>query len=425
MSNQSGKIAKPVEVFDPQKVLGALTVRDVGNLCLNGNINKWSKHKPVLRPNRISPLTDEEFKGTGVNGEYYGLRCTLAEFTLSPELHDVDYEYICPKGGINSPFRITDFDGYDQYAEPDPIGEIHYDPVYWKDEITSGRTLPVKIYHYEWKNTTGVNLKDIIGNLNGFGDVDQNIYGCYPLIMIDGDVRCLQNTDKPVIGIGHQGEYQCTTFGTKNSDGKTAYWNNWVVPIDLLKDKLLGTYKATVFLFYPLGTRANTFIEKCKKGWVAYESAGLGDDPVFGPNNVQTFRAFPVPEATGINLTLKRHVGPTVEVTILKTGVRAEVRWPAASYYDDSAINSGDIYHITVRVSGSPNPDITISGGSFAVDLEAPEKTGAGSSNVLTRTWNQLGFIGVPGQTVYFTWSASHNNIQLEGSSGSATVPNT
>lgn len=419
MAYDGRKITGEVSIYDVQRATGNYSARDVGNLCLGRNINKWSKHKPVDRA-KLTPLADGDavggFRGRGIGGEYYGLICSTAEFTLSVALHEVAFTYIGPKGGISSPYRLSDFSGYDSLAEPDPTGKINADEVYWKDEITSGRTLAVNIYHREWVSDTGVNLNDIISSADGFGDVKENMYGCYPLIMIGNKIRCLQNEKKPVIGIGHQGEYQCTTFGTKNNDGTTTWWNDWVVPLDLLGTIEPGTYKATVMFFYPKpnDTFAANLIAKCKAGWENVEEY-----------NEQTVRAFPVPKAIGVEIKLKRHVGPTVDVTILKTGVQAEVRWPAASYYDDGAINAGDIYHITVRVSGSPNPDITISGGSFAVDLEAPEKTGAGSSNVLTRTWNQLGFIGVPGQTVYFTWTASHNNIQLEGGSGSASVPNT
>ncbi len=94
MSTNKGIITKPVSVADVQKTLG-VTVNSVGGLCTSDAINKWAKYKPVSR-SKLTPLTEEERKGTGGTGEYYGLQCTLTQITISPELHNVGFEYIRP-----------------------------------------------------------------------------------------------------------------------------------------------------------------------------------------------------------------------------------------------------------------------------------------------------------------------------------------
>lgn len=424
MAYDGRKITGEVSIYDVQRATGN-SASDVGNLCLGRNINKWSKHKPVDRA-KLTPLAEGTtqdndavggFRGRGIGGEYYGLICTTVEFTISTALHDTGFTYVRPKGGINSPYRLSDFSGYDSLAEPDPIGDIHSDEVYWKDELVKGSTMLVEIKHYEW-NGTGVSLNDII---SGVGDawtaVSQNMANCYPLIMIDNQIRCLQNESKPVIGVGHVGEYQCTTLGTTNSDGSVSWWQRWVLPLEALGHFARGTHKATVLLFYPKGDLGRALINKCKAGWEAAE-----------PYNAQTEHAFPVPEAVGKLLTVKQHVGPVASVNVTASGIVVWVAWPEASYYDDGSIEEGFIFHIAGRVSGSKDSFGEVaSGGTFGFNVTAPpRREGLHPGDPYDYTWQQLGIMVAPGQKLYWSVSVSRNNIPLDGGgSGEATVPNT
>lgn len=424
MAYDGRKITGEVSIYDVQRATGN-SASDVGNLCLGRNINKWSKHKPVDRA-KLTPLAEGTtqdndavggFRGRGIGGEYYGLICTTVEFTISTALHDTGFTYVRPKGGINSPYRLSDFSGYDSLAEPDPIGDIHSDEVYWKDELVKGSTMLVEIKHYEW-NGTGVSLNDILsGGVEDWQAVSENMANCYPLMMIGGRVRCLQNESKPVIGVGHVGEYQCTTLGTTNSDGSVSWWQRWVLPIEALKEVPTGTQKATVMLFYPKDDNGHNLIDICKTRWY--------DIP---EGNVQAVRAFPVPEAVGKLLTVKQHVGPVASVNVTASGIVVWVAWPEASYYDDGSIEEGFIFHIAGRVSGSKDSFGEVaSGGTFGFNVTAPpRREGLHPGDPYDYTWQQLGIMVAPGQKLYWSVSVSRNNIPLDGGgSGEATVPNT
>lgn len=87
--------------------LGAAT-NDVGQLCIHPNVNKWSKYKPV-RHSSVVPITEAQFKESN-----YGFNIasnTSNNFTGS-------WSYVKPVGGNSSPFRLTDFGGYDKLEQP-------------------------------------------------------------------------------------------------------------------------------------------------------------------------------------------------------------------------------------------------------------------------------------------------------------------
>lgn len=83
--------------------LGAAT-NDVGQLCIHPNVNKWSKYKPI-RHSSVTPLTETERKASGFG---------VAEAPTSGKAGLLEYQR--PLGGTTSPFRLTDFTGYDHTA---------------------------------------------------------------------------------------------------------------------------------------------------------------------------------------------------------------------------------------------------------------------------------------------------------------------
>lgn len=443
MSTNKGIITKPVSVADVQKTLG-VTVNDVGSLCISESINKWAKYKPVSRP-VLRPLTEEERKGTGGTGEYYGLQCTLTQITISPELHNVGFEYIRPTGGLASPYRLSDFDGYDHVAEPDPTGHISARDVYWQDELSSGSILGVSIYHYNWKGT-GVSLDDIIGRLDGFGDIKENIAFCYPLIMLGDDVRCLQNSYRKQF-VTMDPANCCTTLATQNSDGSLSWWNEWEVPIDRLKNAAVGTLKATVFLFYPKGQAATDFINACKVGWVPYTRNNLGDGPSLGPGNVQTYRSFPIPEAVGIDIVVDKHTGARVidvkpwmnNAGTAAVGVEITIAVSRPSADNDRVAPNTD-YEVKGRAWFGTKPETGTFGGSFNVSVNSgdrmqPPTPGlleiAVKHNSAKYSWGG-GVAGAKGSlnifprnnkdTLYYEWNCMMNGVELESGSGSIYI---
>lgn len=493
MSTNKGIITRPVSIADVQKTLG-VTANDVGSLCTSDAINKWAKYKPVSRA-KLIPLTEEERKGTGGTGEYYGLQCTLTQITISPEIHNVGFEYIRPTGGISSPYRLSDFEGYDHAATPDPTGVIRAREVYWQDELSSGSILQVYLHHYNWKGT-GVSLDDIIGQLNGFGDIKENIHFCYPMIMLGDSVRCLQNSYKKQFNSVDPANY-CTTLGelqTQSATGKSVtvdgrtviidgqvwwdrvesvkvngidrtgtivtitgdsvnvevtvygFYDNWEVPIDILAHAALGTLKATVFLFYPKGSAANTFINNCKSGWVPYGNHGLGTGPSLGPGNVQTYRSFPIPEAVGIDIVVDKHDGARVidvklwmnNAGTAAVGVEITIAVPRPNA-DDNKVTPNTDYTVNGQAWIGTKPESGTFGGQFSVTVNSGDRMQAipglieiaENRNSAKYSWagkitgekGNFGFFPPNNKsTLYYEWNCMMNGVQLESGTGSIYI---
>ena len=83
----------------------------------NAKINKWSKKKPVSFA-QIAPLREEQFKQVN-----YGLSVEYSSGSKQPQSIIIDaangkdfYPYKLPTGGENSPYRLSDFVGYNTKA---------------------------------------------------------------------------------------------------------------------------------------------------------------------------------------------------------------------------------------------------------------------------------------------------------------------
>lgn len=112
MPTNNGKITAPVSVGDVGRCLG-VTMGDVGGLCANGHgkTNRWAKYKPVKKQNILRPLTDSERKA-----ENWGLEIPVGQLLLS--MAGREWRYVPPAGGMSSPYRLADFNGYGHYAVP-------------------------------------------------------------------------------------------------------------------------------------------------------------------------------------------------------------------------------------------------------------------------------------------------------------------
>lgn len=115
MSNSKGLITAPVDLeTDVYKVLGigaTASGYDVGHACQSDKINIWSRKKPV-RYQKLGELTEAEFAHA-----FYGISEQDAHSVDVIELFkraqaSPDWVYLKPEGGNSSPFRITDFIGY-------------------------------------------------------------------------------------------------------------------------------------------------------------------------------------------------------------------------------------------------------------------------------------------------------------------------
>lgn len=184
MSNSNGKITRPVSFADVQKVLGR-SFSDEGKLCTSDNINRWSKSKPYDYPS-LSPLVDAEKKGTPAQngrGIFYGLKVASSNLF---DLHNAKYEYVGrPNGGAFSPYRISDFNGYDDKAVPTINGVIPDRAFY-----NVAKNLMCTItYDYEHHNTTGVDIAEIIKSAEM-----TTFESYYPCILVGRYARGLFNS---------------------------------------------------------------------------------------------------------------------------------------------------------------------------------------------------------------------------------------
>ena len=106
MSIVNGIIQAPVSIADVKTVLGE-TSNDLGTLCRSDKINMWAKCKPVCFN---QPFSNNSWLGQDVAGAPYGISLPL----YTGEVKDLEAEmtYRKPTGGMNAPFRIGDFIGY-------------------------------------------------------------------------------------------------------------------------------------------------------------------------------------------------------------------------------------------------------------------------------------------------------------------------
>lgn len=114
MGVNNGRITAPVSVADVMTALGVAST-DVGRLCSNQHnmVNRWSFFKPIRHP-KITPLTDAEFfeADGGLTITAYSRATTLYNAKIAGET----WGYSPPTGGVLTPFRLSDFKGYDHNA---------------------------------------------------------------------------------------------------------------------------------------------------------------------------------------------------------------------------------------------------------------------------------------------------------------------
>lgn len=117
MGRTNGIITPSISLpADVRYVLGAASA-DTGTLCRHPNINMWSKHKPVRFPDLEK---NNDWKGNTVdvgNGHIYGLYRPASGGSPIEEIAEQPIEYLRPTGGMESVYRITDFNGYNHHCK--------------------------------------------------------------------------------------------------------------------------------------------------------------------------------------------------------------------------------------------------------------------------------------------------------------------
>lgn len=122
MGRSNGIITPSISLpADVSYVLGAASA-DTGILCRHPNINMWAKHKPVVYPDlEKNGNTGFPWKGINPTKEPYGIVMNvtnggLNETTIAAMQTPLTYRR--PFGGMDSPYRIPDFNGYNHHCVP-------------------------------------------------------------------------------------------------------------------------------------------------------------------------------------------------------------------------------------------------------------------------------------------------------------------
>lgn len=117
MAYNNNVITAPVSIYDVQRALNA-SANDVGRLCSHQNINMWARYKPVP----YSSVSDNnDGKGNVVHTSARKLVCGLdIPITASPLAdyrNNRHWTYVRPEGGMTTPYRLADFNGYNHAAQ--------------------------------------------------------------------------------------------------------------------------------------------------------------------------------------------------------------------------------------------------------------------------------------------------------------------
>ena len=167
MAHSSTMITAPVVM--PTDIAAVLNISgtDLEANCKSSVINMWAKKKPEgvasgLQTMPIGILTDSmrALNGYGIRTLYqngYGSLSGLVSDLRNNSVRAL-FEYIKPSGGINSPYRLTDFNGY-YHAASQPIW-APYNPT---DTLRVNGDGTLQLYYYTNVNGSDqeLGLKDL------------------------------------------------------------------------------------------------------------------------------------------------------------------------------------------------------------------------------------------------------------------------
>lgn len=116
MAYSNGIITAPVSIDDVKQALGVGS-NDLGTLCKSVKINMWSRKKPVIF-NQLFPALDSDWwLSTEGNCGIVASSLQSIEAVISAiDNNTITINYMRPSGGTLSPYRISDFIGYNSAA---------------------------------------------------------------------------------------------------------------------------------------------------------------------------------------------------------------------------------------------------------------------------------------------------------------------
>ena len=221
MSHTTHTITSPVSIYDLQQVLGIGGNGDLGTIIKQGNINKWAKYKPV-RLAKISTLDDWNaathswkdnatwYLGEKESGELCGMsfaytsQIPLTDMegsttNLYPKAGtffykiiqgDLHWNYLRPSGGTGTPFRLTDFAGY-QHTSVCPLPRT----TTRNAQVTVSLTYAVELDLTDESTLGNLELTDLKPNINNQKWIDlSQMYVGVLFWHTDGGTGCFWKT---------------------------------------------------------------------------------------------------------------------------------------------------------------------------------------------------------------------------------------
>lgn len=183
---ENNTLTTPLSVKEVYTLLGVAPRSngyDIGYICsnLHEKINHYARFKPIRYP-QLTPLENYQFKGTDEAQSsymYYGLKptnpVTGAVTSSTPNLiHNASLTYYPPTGGEDQPYRLSDFNGYNDDAHPIPNAVIS-DEGYWNDASWATGGVTVKLSNVI---ITVDGDEDSVNLLRFMGDDWQSSYLC-------------------------------------------------------------------------------------------------------------------------------------------------------------------------------------------------------------------------------------------------------
>lgn len=219
MAVTDGKVSRPIVLTEVAKLLRT-NIRDLGRLCRCGNINIWAKYKPtkynVLFGTGKS-TTSEYWKANdgscGINFSDY-IYTSAKQFVeaIFGSNTEVKWEHVVPTGGATSPYRLSDFDGYNHKAVQ-PFGDIEDGTVVYIDQNSQAQIdLELTV-----SDDDEYNLKLSDFSLNG-----QNFSDCYLALAIRTSAKgWIMATSNETMGSSSLSISLSDVYSLGDSSGKT------------------------------------------------------------------------------------------------------------------------------------------------------------------------------------------------------------
>lgn len=243
MAYNNNVITAPVSINDVKQVLNANSY-DLGTLCIESSINMWAKKKPEgvasgLQSMPVAILTDamRQLNGYGIRTLYqngYGSLSSLVTALRNNSVRSM-FEYIKPSGGINSPYRLTDFNGYYHGAQP-PI----WSPYNSGDTLRVNGDGTLQLYYYT--NVNGSDMELGLKDLRFSQDANTFANYYFGILIWDDSTRYFGATQDHKMGSSWQEGLDVTLKGV-TQDNHTYKMIPFfsTLPIDKETDSFSGT----------------------------------------------------------------------------------------------------------------------------------------------------------------------------------------